>query len=71
MWLWSMSLVRYFLCVVFFSGWADLLEILSEKCSLIKCWMVIIQIVFMIVFMVFVLDTMCSVDSVSLWFQRL
>ena len=58
-----------FLCDVFFSGWADLLEMLSEECSLIKYWVVIIQLVLMIMFiMPNVLDSM---DSVSLWFQHL
>ena len=62
----------YFFCNMFFSGQANLLEILSEECSLIKYWVVIIQIVFMIVFiMINVLDSMDSVDSVSLWFQHL
>ena len=61
-----------FFCDVFFSGQANLLEILSEECSLIKCWIVIIQIVFMIMsIMTNVLDLMDSVDSVSLWFQHL
>ena len=67
-----MSLVMYFFCDVFFSGQANLLEILSEEFSLIKYWVVIIQIVFMVVFiMTNVLDSMDSVDSVSLWFQHL
>ena len=62
-----MSLVRYFFCVVFSSGRDDLLEILSEKCSHIKYWMVIIQLVFMLVLnMMNVLDTINGVDSVSL-----
>ena len=64
--LWSRSLVRYFFCAVFSSGQADLLEILSEKCSLIKYWMVIIRLVLMLVFMIRVLDTTSGVDSVSL-----
>ena len=65
--LWSKSLVRYFFCAVFSSGRADLLEILAEKCSLIKYWMVIIWLVFMLVFnMMNVLDTTSGVDSVSL-----
>ena len=64
--LWSRSLVRYFFCAVFSSGQADLLEILSEKCSLISCWIVIIQLVLMLVFMIRVLDTTSDVDSVSL-----
>ena len=63
--LWSRSLVRYFFCAVFSSGQADLLEILSEKCSLIKCWIVIIQIEFSVKF---ILNLM---DSVSLSFQHL
>ena len=62
----------YFFCDVFFPGQANLLEILSEECLLIKCWVVIIQIVFMVVLiMINVLDSMDSVDSVSLWFQHL
>ena len=65
--LWSRSLVRYFFCAVFSSGQAGLLEILSEKCSLIKYWMVIIRLVLMLVFNVMnVLDTISGVDSVSL-----
>ena len=59
--------MRYFSCAVFYSGWADLLEILSEKCSLITYWMVIIWLVFMIR----VLVTTGGVDSVSLSFQYL
>ena len=59
--------MRYFFCAVFSSGWADLLEILSEKCSLIKYWMMIIQLVLMLVFnMMNVLGTTNGVDSVSL-----
>ena len=63
---WSRSLVRYFFCAVFSSGQADLLEILSGKCSLISCWIVIIRLVLMLVSnMMNVLDTI-GVDSVSL-----
>ena len=62
----------YFFCNTFFSGRADLLEMLSEKCSRIKYWMVIIQLVFMLVLnMMNVLGTINGVDSVSLWFQHL
>ena len=63
--LWSRSLVRYFFCAVFSSGQADLLEILSEKCSLIHCWMVIIWLVLMLV------SILRLIDSVSLSFQYL
>ena len=59
--LWPSSLVMYFFCDVFFLGQANLLEILSEECSLIK-------IIWIVVIMTVVLDSM---DSVSLWFQHL
>ena len=59
----------YFFCDVFFSGQASLLEILSEECSLIKHWVVIIQIMLMIMFLM--KNVLDSMDSVSLWFQCL
>ena len=52
-----------FFCDVFLPGQASLLEILSEECSLIKHWVVIIQIVLRVMF---ILDLK---DSVSLRFQ--
>ena len=52
--------MRYFFCVVFSSGRADLLEILPQQCSLIKCSMVVILVVFSVV-----------LDSCSLSFQLL
>ena len=63
--LWSRSLVRYFFCAVFFSGRADLLEILSEEYSLIRFWMMIIWI------MLSVKSILNLMDSVSLSFQHL
>ena len=54
-----------FFCNVFFLGWADLLEVLSEECSLIS----IIGIVFMILFIMFVVLDLR--DSIFLRFQHL
>ena len=53
----------YFFCDVFFPGQANLLEILSEECLLIKHWVVIIQMMLRVMFI------LNLVDSVSLSFQ--
>ena len=54
-----------FFCDVFFLGQANLLEILSEECSLIE----IIWMVLMILFIMTVILNL--IDSVYLWFQSL
>ena len=57
------SLVMYFFCDVFFPGRANLLEILSEECLLIKHWVVMTRMMFRVMFI------LSLVDSVSLSFQ--
>ena len=66
---WSRSLVRYFFCAVFSSGRADLLEILSLQCSLIKCWMVVIRVVFSLVFILRLMDSVSCHSNIceDLW----